>query len=160
MIAETMAKDLRPGDFIASVRKIDFDNPDQSLDPYAIQEARTPDHEIKALVTELAIACSKSRLATGLKRSTLATISRKTGAVNPRLAWVKLLCDAMNRPVPRPKRLIGSRSGNLVRIPEKVSPALAEFLGLYIAEGYIRGKRTVVFTNSDSRLSTVAIQRG
>jgi len=32
-ITETMAEDLRPGDFLASVRKIDFDNPDQPLDP-------------------------------------------------------------------------------------------------------------------------------
>jgi len=151
-IAETMAKDLHPGDFIASVRKLDIDNPDQPLDAYSIEGARTPDPEIRQLMRELAIEASASHAFTGLKHSALATISRRTGAVNPKLAWVKQLCEAMNRPVPRPKHLIGARHGALVRIPEKVTPALAEFLGLYVAEGYVRGKGTVVFTNSDPRL--------
>jgi V/A-type H+/Na+-transporting ATPase subunit A len=44
------------------------------------------------------------------------------------------------------------RRGKSLRIPETVSPELAEFLGLYVAEGYIRGDRTVVFTNSDTTL--------
>ena len=149
---ETMAKDLRPGDFIASVRKIDFDNPDQHLDVYAVPGARTPDPEVKELVRELILAASRSHIDTGLSRSTRSSISRRKRPVNPRLTWVGQLCGSMNAAPPRPKALVGSRRGHVVMIPESMSPALAEFLGLYIAEGYIRGGRTVVFTNSDPRL--------
>ncbi len=37
-------------------------------------------------------------------------------------------------------------------IPTTTSPAFGEFMGLFIAEGYIRGNRTVVFTNTDIEL--------
>ncbi len=39
-----------------------------------------------------------------------------------------------------------------IHIPEKTSPSIGEFFGLFISEGYIRGKRTVVFTNKDKEL--------
>ena len=44
------------------------------------------------------------------------------------------------------------RHGKTIRVPETMSPELAEFLGLFVAEGYIRGPGTVVFTNSDDAL--------
>jgi V/A-type H+-transporting ATPase subunit A len=44
------------------------------------------------------------------------------------------------------------RHGHHPRLPERMSPELAEFLGLFVAEGYIRGGRTVVFTNSEEAL--------
>jgi V/A-type H+-transporting ATPase subunit A len=81
----TMAKDLKPGDYAASVRQI----------PFAGREPR--------LNVEL------------------------------------------------PKLL---RRGKALRVPERMSADLAEYLGLFIAEGYIRGERTVVFTNSEEALRT------
>jgi V/A-type H+/Na+-transporting ATPase subunit A len=44
------------------------------------------------------------------------------------------------------------RSGKQIRVPSVMTPDLAEFLGLFVAEGYVRGKGTVVFTNSDETL--------
>jgi V/A-type H+/Na+-transporting ATPase subunit A len=44
------------------------------------------------------------------------------------------------------------RRGAKIRVPERMSPELAEFLGLFVAEGYIRGERVVVFTNTDEIL--------
>ncbi len=44
------------------------------------------------------------------------------------------------------------RRGKALRIPTTMTADLAEFLGLFVAEGYIRGGRTVVFTNSDQEL--------
>ena len=44
------------------------------------------------------------------------------------------------------------RHGKSIRIPTEMTPDLAEFLGLFVAEGYIRGGRTVVFTNSESSM--------
>ncbi len=44
------------------------------------------------------------------------------------------------------------RRGKSILIPDRMSPPLAEFLGLFVSEGYIRGRGTVVFTNSDPRL--------
>jgi V/A-type H+/Na+-transporting ATPase subunit A len=44
------------------------------------------------------------------------------------------------------------RRGKTLRVPERMSADLAELLGLFVAEGYVRGNRTVVFTNSDEDL--------
>jgi V/A-type H+-transporting ATPase subunit A len=44
------------------------------------------------------------------------------------------------------------RRGWTISVPERTSPELGEFLGLFVAEGYVRGERTVVFTNLDEGL--------
>jgi V/A-type H+-transporting ATPase subunit A len=51
--------------------------------------------------------------------------------------------------VDRPKL---HRKGKSIRVPPIMSPEFAEFLGLFVAEGYIRGPGAVVFTNSEDRL--------
>jgi V/A-type H+-transporting ATPase subunit A len=82
-LTETAAKDLKPGDYVASVRKL----------PSPMRDA--------PLNIEL-----------------------------PRLL----------------------RHGNAIRVPDVMSPKLAEFLGLFVAEGYVRAKLTVVFTSSEEAL--------
>ncbi len=44
------------------------------------------------------------------------------------------------------------RRGNRIRVPDRMSEELGEWLGLFVAEGYIRGQGTVVFTNADESL--------
>jgi len=82
-LKETMARDLRPGDYVASVRKLPSPRGDRPL----------------------------------------------------RIELPRLL-----------------RAGKTIRVPEAMTPDLAEFLGLFVAEGYIRGRGTVVFTNSEPAL--------
>ncbi len=56
---------------------------------------------------------------------------------------------------PRPLNVVLAplrRRGKSVRIPERMSPDLGEFLGLFVAEGYVREGRTLVFTNSEAQL--------
>ena len=84
-IVETMARELKEGDFIASARKIKINNDDAAIN------------------------------------------------------------------VPESVTVIGS-NGKHIRLPEKVTPELAEFLGYFVSEGYIRGEGTVVFTNLEEPL--------
>jgi V/A-type H+/Na+-transporting ATPase subunit A len=44
------------------------------------------------------------------------------------------------------------RRGKKIRVPSVMTAELAEFLGLWVAEGYVRGRGTVVFTNLDETL--------
>ncbi|MDE1850669.1 MAG: V-type ATP synthase subunit A [Candidatus Micrarchaeota archaeon] len=39
-----------------------------------------------------------------------------------------------------------------IKIPDVVTPELAEFIGYYVSEGYIRRRSTVVFTNLEEKL--------
>jgi V/A-type H+-transporting ATPase subunit A len=82
-LRETMARDLRPGDYIASVRQSTGNRRDR---PLAIEV--------------------------------------------PKL----------------------QRRGNAIRVPTGTGHDLGIWLGLFVSEGYLRGQRTVVFTNSDPAL--------
>ncbi|MCI4365748.1 MAG: V-type ATP synthase subunit A [Thermoplasmata archaeon] len=44
------------------------------------------------------------------------------------------------------------RRGKNISVPPVMTVEFAEFLGLFVAEGYVRGLSTVVFTNSDETL--------
>jgi len=44
------------------------------------------------------------------------------------------------------------RRGKTILVPDRMSPELAEYLGLFVAEGYIRGRGTVVFSNNNESL--------
>jgi V/A-type H+/Na+-transporting ATPase subunit A len=82
-LKETMGRDLKPGDYVASVRKV----------PSPSRNARIQ--------------------------------------------------------IPLPPLL---RHETAIQVPEEMSPAFAEFLGLFVAEGYIRSHGTVVFTTSEQGL--------
>ncbi len=90
-IIETMAKDLKIGDYIASARKIQLTNKDK-----AIKFGRNYD--------------------------------------------------------------LGSRKK--IIIPSRITPELAEFIGHFVAQGYIRSNKTVVYTNSDETLLNRVIELG
>ena len=68
------------------------------------------------------------------------------------------LASTRRTPPPAGSRKLGlrlpklQRRGKSIRVPDRMSAELAEFLGLYVAEGYIRGNRTIVFTNREERL--------
>ncbi len=84
-VVETMAKDLKEGEFIASARKVHVNGTDS--------EIKVPE-------------------------------------------WVTNI----------------GTNGKHIKIPEKVTPELAEFLGYFIAEGYVRAEQTIVFTNLEEEL--------
>ncbi|MCI4327436.1 MAG: V-type ATP synthase subunit A [Thermoplasmata archaeon] len=41
------------------------------------------------------------------------------------------------------------RHGHHIQLPERTTPEFGEWLGLFVSEGYVRGKGTVVFTNQE-----------
>ncbi len=148
-VVEIMAKDLKVGDYIASVRKIDTDFRNERIDLYSINNLRTMDDDIRSLVAELSREVRRRRIRTSVTQATLCSLSRKRNAVTPKLAWVNELCNALGIGLPQPKFLVGNRKSNAVRLPSVVTEELAEFLGYFVSEGYVRGSNTVVFTNSD-----------
>ncbi|MGI0130378.1 MAG: V-type ATP synthase subunit A [Thermoplasmata archaeon] len=63
-------------------------------------------------------------------------------------------------PAPRSDRRLNlhltplKRRGKSILVPETMSPLLAEFLGLFAAEGYVRGPGTTVLTNLEESMRT------
>ncbi len=151
-IIETMAKDLKIGDYIASARKIDAKRKDAKIDIYGLDELRTIDPEIRSLIAVLSRRVRQQKINISISKTTLDNLSRKEGAVRPKLKWIKEVCNSLNAELPTPLYFVGDTYSTPVLLPIEVSKELAEFLGYYISEGNIRGNNTVVFTNSEEPL--------
>jgi V/A-type H+-transporting ATPase subunit A len=151
-IEETMAKDLSLGNYILSAKKIAINNQDSEIDLYSLPEVRVLDEDIRKNVSELLKRASSGNIRIELPKNVRYSLTRATKSVAPKLKWVKIIYETMGLTAPLPRALIGDRRSSTVTIPSKVTKELAEFIGYYASEGYIRGDETVVFTNSDKYL--------
>ncbi len=150
-IAETQAQELKAGDFIAGIRKIDLQNENAHIDSYCLEEARVIDLEIRDELASLIRRAQKEGIALDLPQLTLHSLTRKKSCL-PKMKWIKEIYSRMKMPLPSPKLLRGERRGVEFRMPQKMDEKMAEWLGLFVAEGYVRGGRTAVFTNCDEGL--------
>ena len=151
-IEETEAKNLSPGDYILSAKNTEITREDSPIDVYALSNARVLDPDIRDRISDLLRESHTKGIKIDLSSEVKGSLTRSRNSVTPKLSWIKEICTKMGESLPQPKMLVGDRRSNPVHIPDKVSPELAEFLGYYISEGYVRGNGTNVFTNSDERL--------
>jgi len=98
-IVETMARELRTGDYVAAVRRIDGEFPDAFIDVYALEQARAVGKEIGERVRQLVKKARRGGISVDLSEGTLDSIGRKRG-VAPKLAWIKKLCAALGEKLP------------------------------------------------------------
>ncbi len=148
-IRETAASELRPGDFIASVRKIDVDNPDAFIDAYSLPDTKVLDTDIRAELCEIVKYAVHNRIKLGLSYRELHGLS--SGTLLPKLSLVKKIYEKIGRPLPRPK-MLGHLMDKGTRMPVKMTSELAEFLGYFVSKGHIRNSSTLVFANPDENL--------
>ena len=150
-IKERMARDLEQGDFVIAPRKIEGEFEDAEIDIYQLGNARVVDDEIRIEVSELLKEGRKKGVVFDLSLFTLKNLRSKS--VTPKLEWIREIYSKMSLPLPIPKLVRGDRFGNGITIPSKVNRELAEFIGMFVAEGYARGNRTLVFTNNDGGIA-------
>ncbi|MCL5407749.1 MAG: V-type ATP synthase subunit A, partial [Candidatus Thermoplasmatota archaeon] len=151
-IRETMASNLIIGDYILSAKKINVRNEDSKIDLYDLPELRALDEKIKKDTSELLKEAISQKIKIDLPKNARYSLTRSTRSVAPKLKWLKTIYETMGLAPPIPKQLVGDRRSSPVTIPSKITKELAEFIGYYVSEGYIRGEETIVFTNSDERL--------
>ena len=151
-IVETMAKDLSVGDYIVSAKNTGIETADAQIDLYSLDSARVLDSDIRQEVAGLLKKSYSGNVKIDLPSVIKHSLSRSSSSATPKLSWIKEIYTKMGKELPRPKMLVGDSISTPVRIPERVNSELAEFLGYYASEGYVRGEETVVFTNSEEEL--------
>lgn len=152
-IVETPAKEIKAGDFIVSIRKITPAG--RTTLPASLKGVKVKDERVKDdLSTALKNRGGKTLRQIALEANVpFAYLKRfHYSEALPRLEDVTKLYAYFKLPLPSDVLLAGNRESKAMRVPEKMTPELAEFLGLYLSEGYLRGPCTVVFTNSDEAL--------
>ena len=156
-IEEVAASSLKVGDYLAAPRKIDPKGQMQSLSPLGLfDDARVCDQAvlraIPHLLDELAVAHggTLTSLVDVLNTSYQVLIGYRAMRNRPTFSFVRRLAAATGRDL-AVERLKGERRGAITRIPAKVGPELAEFLGLLLADGHLNPS-TVMFYNTDETL--------
>ncbi len=152
VIEEIEAKHLSPGDYIVSAKYTGIDGKNSPIDVYAMDEARVLDRNIRDRVASLLKLSYDRGIDMSLSAEVKYSLSRSYNRATPKLSWIKEIFTKMGEPLPRPHMLVGDRRSTPVHVPDRMSDELAEFLGFYISEGYIRGNETIVFTNQDEKL--------
>ena len=151
-IVQTEAKYLGIGDYISSVKHIECKNEEAYIDSYILKKARVADKQIKQQIANmLRLLIREKRL--GQLGLTLRDIHQFAYDTNlPTVELTERIYKFFGLELPALKTLRGTTGRGFVEIPQRVCPELAEFLGLFIAEGNIRDNQTLVFTNSDEKL--------
>lgn len=151
-IEETEARNIAPGDYIVSARNTGIERPNSRIDVYKLGNARVLDEDIRSRLAVLLKTPRAREAEWSFPNVIKHSLTRSDKMATPRLSWVREVFTKMDEPLPSPKLLAGDRRSTPIHIPEKVDNNLAEFLGLYVSEGYVRGNGTVVFTNKDEKL--------
>ncbi len=154
-ILETPAENLKAGEFLATPRKLP-ETLGTEFDPFRLGNLRVTSATVRAEIAQVL----KNRITEIGKVEAAKELGMGAGEFKrlayqetlPKVSQVKQVYTFYKLPLPRIERVRGDRRGAEMAIPYKMSEELAEFLGLYVAEGYIRGSRTVVFTNTDEAL--------
>ncbi|MFQ5406522.1 MAG: V-type ATP synthase subunit A [Candidatus Micrarchaeia archaeon] len=150
-IEETPASDLKKGDFIVAIRKTPSEGEKSVINLSALKGLRVADKEPRETISHYLKKAPKKleeiSQDTAISFSVLERLRRKE--VLPTIGQVKTLYAYFVLPSYLPKKVRGQRKGTEVSLPLQLSEDLAEFLGFFLAEGYLRGQRTVVFTNCD-----------
>ncbi|MBS3070205.1 V-type ATP synthase subunit A, partial [Candidatus Micrarchaeota archaeon] len=155
-VIETPAQALTTGEFIATARKLPELESKAEFDIYQLETLRAVEPEIRAEIKQI-VRNRVKNIGTKAVASelgfTIGEVKRLSSGINlPTLKQVKRVYGYYKMPLPAIKLVRGDRRGAEVTIPTRMTSELAEFLGLFIAEGYLRGNRTLVFTNSDEKL--------
>jgi len=154
MVVETQARQLAIGSAIAAARRIPV-QPDDAIDLYQFGSLSVRDEPVrKELASILSARHGKTFVEisreTGVGYRRLRMLS--AGKILPTVLEVRGLFSYFALPLPTLAQFSAGGKGKLVLLPSLVTPEFAEFLGLFVSEGYVRAGRTVVFTNSEESL--------
>lgn len=155
-IAEKQAKDLKHGDYVVAPRKLPAEGRKISINPADyIPEARVTDKNIISNIPVLLEKLTKKygtlkKVSEKLNVSYDIVIGYKLKKNNPTIAFTEKLFSLTKKKLAY-KHIKGERDNHVVTIPRITTKDFAEFLGLILGDGMIKGT-TIRFYNNDTKL--------
>src|SRR2546426_510889 len=156
-IEETSAKLLQAGAYLLTPRKIALNLEQKPIDPYKLLPDDTRVDDPKAIKMMVATIDS---LRTGI---TLKAVAKKLDVsysslqnyrkrvARPTLGFLRLLAKVTGE-----KITVGSvraqRQSRSLSLPKQMTLELAEFLGLILSDGVLRGRGSVILFNNDKKV--------
>lgn len=151
-IVETQAQKLRVGDYLVSPRKLPSIAGQKDISLNLPGDVRFVDEDLRSEMSQQLRKLRTERKLDAIdlnKDSVQSLISQR---IMPSLSMQDQVYAAVGMAAPTPREYRGARWGQIVNMPQKLTAELAELMGLFIAEGYLRDEGTIVFTNSEHAL--------
>jgi V/A-type H+-transporting ATPase subunit A len=147
-ITETMAKDLKVGDYILCVRKIDVGSKDVEIGVRRMRVSATGDPEKSPVRSSAEILKEDAEPSAPV----CATVASMQNDGHLRQVPVEEVRGSMKYAPLKPSVLMGDSNGGVIRIPERMTDELAELLGYYLSSGSILDDRTLLVESSNKEL--------
>jgi V/A-type H+-transporting ATPase subunit A len=154
-IEEIEARHLQVGDHLVVPRKMHVEGTHSKFDPYEVDPAlRAVDedsiHSMIETIRSLKERMTLKELAKHLQVSYDVLIGYWLKKNNPTLAFLRVLTKFANQ-LQIPVKLVKSETNSEpFGIPHKLTKELAEWLGLFVADGHIRGNKKGVYLYNTS----------
>src|SRR5438132_468319 len=153
-IEETPANHLQPGAYLLTPRKIALNLEQKLIDPYKLlpDDVRVDNPKaIQPMITTidgLREGTTLKALSKNLDASYKSLQNYQQRRARPTLGFLRHLAKLTGKKIP-----VGSvraqRQGWSIRLPKEMTLELAEFLGLILSDGMLRGRGSVILFNND-----------
>ena len=155
-ISEKKAEDLKEGDFLLTPRKIEIEGRDTFFNAYEIDDSlRVVDEDALSEMKDF-LDSLKQNYNTIKKIADKLNIHPKTlsnywkGINKPTINFFKKLSKTFGRDLIDIKTIKAQRQSLPFYIPEKLTKEFSEWLGLFVADGHIKGKHGGIFLYNTS----------
>lgn len=160
-IEEVEARNVKPGDFLVAPRMVEFEGSKQKQNLReaflaTLEGERVVDPGALGRISETIRECARrlgswkelaARL--GVHPNTLRHYEK--GRNRPPIRFVRQLFAFSGQKTPEIAQLKAEKNAHVLRVPERMTPELAEFLGLLLGDGMLK-PGTVAFSNKDETL--------
>jgi V/A-type H+-transporting ATPase subunit A len=155
IIEEVEAQQLNVGDYLVIPRKLNIPGQILQFDPYEIDlSLRVADpkaiQQMQELVQDLQEQMTLKALSRKLKISYDVLIGYKTGKNKPTLRFLDDLVKFASKQRIPVTLVKAERGSEPFRIPNKLTKELAEWLGLFVADGHFKGKYQGIYLYNSS----------
>jgi len=154
-IEEVEAQRLNPGDHLVVPKKLDIPGQISQFDCYDIDlSLRVIDSKalqtMQELIQSLNEKMTLKELSKKLEISYDVLIGYKLGKNNPTLRFLDKLVNLAGKPRIPVTLVKAERGSEPFRIPNKLTKELAEWLGLFVADGHFKGKYQGIYLYNSS----------
>ncbi|MHA1396210.1 MAG: V-type ATP synthase subunit A [Candidatus Heimdallarchaeaceae archaeon] len=156
-VEEIESKNLKPGDYVIVPRVLSIKGKNVEFNPYDIDLSLrvADDHALNQMVESIkklseSITLKELAEKTGVSYDVLIGYWKKKN--NPTLSFLKRLQELMNEPPIEIQLVKSERQSEPVNIPSKVNNELAEWLGLFTADGHIKGNFSIYLYNTSEQI--------
>src|SRR5437667_339800 len=156
-IEETPAEHLQPGGYLLTPRKIALNLEQKPIDPYKLlpDDTRVDDpmaiDTMVATIDSLKTGISLQAVAKNLDVSCSSLQNYRKRVARPTLGFLGHLAKVTGKRIPV-WSVRAQRQSRSLSLPKEMTLELAEFLGLILSDGMLRGRGSVILFNNDEQV--------